>query len=346
MWVSVFFYIYMQMPSYTGNDFIGMKNITILFMSVVEVGVCAWLIRSIITRTNPFMAIQTVYSPIRKNVLGEQSNSPLKYYYEFQPGITFTERTYWSEDHSTYTINRDTLNSVRDYDVEKKSNVYRVVTLGDSFTMGFYVDTEHTWPSRLEQLLNQHVSQCRQYAAAEVINLGMGGYDIEYEVERFRLRGQKYNPDLLFWFVSDNDFNDINEHTIGNSQQIQELVKGFVQQTSRKFVEEMNQVWRDAHRMTMDALGRDGMAEYQRQRLFSMRTLFRGRIIIVVDESVSPWVLEILNGFVGSDSNISLLPLRPYARFVDDHPSAEGHMQIANQIDEYVKIELSGLCRE
>ena len=39
-----------------------------------------------------------------------------------------------------------------------------------------------------------------------MLNLGLYGYDIEYAVERFRVRGQKYDPDLIIWLIKDDDF--------------------------------------------------------------------------------------------------------------------------------------------
>jgi hypothetical protein len=44
-----------------------------------------------------------------------------------------------------------------------------------------------------------------------VINLGVAGYDIQYSVERYRIKGVKYDPDLVLWLLKDDDFLEINE---------------------------------------------------------------------------------------------------------------------------------------
>jgi len=96
-----------------------------------------------------------------------------------------------------YTINSDTLNDGSEYQIQKPKDTYRIMTLGDSFTFGFYVNTYDSYPETLERLLNEQPCNNK----FEVLNLGLPGYDIRQSLERFKRRGSKYNPDLVIWFL-------------------------------------------------------------------------------------------------------------------------------------------------
>lgn len=138
-------------------------------------------------------------STINKNTINVLGTSSLKYFYEPKASTVETDKPYWLEKEAEYTYNKDALNERFDYQVKKPANTFRIVTLGDSFTQGSYVNTKDNWSELLEDRLNG--LNCKGISKFEVINLGFHGYDIEYEVERFRTRGQKYDPDLLIWML-------------------------------------------------------------------------------------------------------------------------------------------------
>lgn len=104
---------------------------------------------------------------------------------------------------NSFTFNADSMNERFDYAVEKPTSTFRMITLGDSFTFGHYLNTEDNYTERLEDKLN---AQCTAYKKYEVLNLGMIAYDMKYSLERYRLRGMKYNPDLVSWLITDEDF--------------------------------------------------------------------------------------------------------------------------------------------
>ena len=110
---------------------------------------------------------------------------------------------------AVYNINSDTFNERFDYEINKDDKTFRIITLGDSFTFGYIVDTKNNWTELLEDKLNQ--LHCANFDKIEVINLGVVGYDIQYSVERFKLRGKKYNPDLVLWLLKGDDFQEIKE---------------------------------------------------------------------------------------------------------------------------------------
>ena len=151
------------------------------------------------------------FDPLKKNVSINSINSShliftptdnLKYFYEPSPNVKLEE----SIDNVTgvYKINSDSLNIEKDFKIEKPDNTFRVVTLGDSWTFGMFVNTNVNYPSMLEKKLN--TMTCDGIDNFEVINLGMIGYDVTYSAERYAIRGKKYNPDLIIWFIKDHNF--------------------------------------------------------------------------------------------------------------------------------------------
>src|SRR3989344_7968954 len=93
---------------------------------------------------------------------------------------------------------------------EKDLKNFRIITLGDSFTFGQYINTNQNYSEILEDNLNNNL-HCREIKHFDVINLGVPGYDLEYEVERFNLKGLNYNPDLVIWLINDWNISIINE---------------------------------------------------------------------------------------------------------------------------------------
>jgi lysophospholipase L1-like esterase len=80
----------------------------------------------------------------------------------------------------------------REHAVAKPAGVYRIVVLGDSIAAGLHVErNQDVFPPILEQLLEQGGLH------AEVINLGVSGYNTQQEVEMLRKRGLQYHPDLV-----------------------------------------------------------------------------------------------------------------------------------------------------
>jgi lysophospholipase L1-like esterase len=80
----------------------------------------------------------------------------------------------------------------REHTVAKPPGVYRIVVLGDSVAAGLHVErNQDIFPPILEQLLDARGLR------AEVINLGVSGYNTQQEVEMLREKGLQYHPDLV-----------------------------------------------------------------------------------------------------------------------------------------------------
>jgi len=90
------------------------------------------------------------------------------------------------------TTNSQQLRGVGDYALENSDDRYRVLCLGDSFTMGYGVGDEDTFPALLAQ----------EHKAIDTINMGLGGYGIDQAYMSYRRDGTKFDVDvLLFSFI-------------------------------------------------------------------------------------------------------------------------------------------------
>ena len=77
--------------------------------------------------------------------------------------------------------------------------------MGDSYTEGFHVDLEKTWPKLLERRLNERGGGLKY----EVINAGRSSMGTGTEYLYYYLKqGQSYHPDLVLVLFIPNDFRD------------------------------------------------------------------------------------------------------------------------------------------
>jgi lysophospholipase L1-like esterase len=101
-----------------------------------------------------------------------------------------------------------TINShgLRDYEhtYTKPPGTFRILALGDSYTEGFQVGLQKTWPKLLERRLNKR-SDGPEYA---VINAGRSAMGTGTEYLYYLDKGRKYNPDLVLLLFIPNDFKD------------------------------------------------------------------------------------------------------------------------------------------
>lgn len=96
----------------------------------------------------------------------------------------------------TLTTNARGFRGVREVDDAIAAGKLRVVCSGDSFTLGYGVGDEHTWPAELAQL----------DARLETVNMGQGGYGLDQAYLWFARDAAALAHDVhLFAFVA-NDF--------------------------------------------------------------------------------------------------------------------------------------------
>lgn len=105
-------------------------------------------------------------------------------------------RPYWLRTNSVGLRNTDELND--------DPNVFRVLTIGDSFMYGMYVHNPETFPARLEETLNQRLN-----TPVQVLNAGVPGYTIADEMDYLKEKGLALQPDLVIFGFYTNDIFDL-----------------------------------------------------------------------------------------------------------------------------------------
>lgn len=90
----------------------------------------------------------------------------------------------------------------REYSLQKPPGTYRVVVLGDSFTMPAGVKQADAWHTLLENSFNRN-SAGRKY---EFINFGVAGYSLDQDLATLEYRALKFSADhVIVGFCLSND---------------------------------------------------------------------------------------------------------------------------------------------
>lgn len=234
------------------------KTAAFLLLITAQLAVVIVLFLKII-RNNKGSALGVSVSAIRKDVINTVPVDGLKYFYEPKALTVIDDPKDWLNYVPHYTINKDALNERFNYSEKKPANVFRIITVGDSYTFGQYVSTPDNWTELLEDYLNQYKT-CSKAKKYEVINLGVGGYDTAYEVARYKLRGQKYNPDLVIWYVTD---------MYRVTDQITDTMRrSHPNQTEQNMMEA---TWLEARNNIIRQRGKKGLADYQLSMMEKLR---------------------------------------------------------------------------
>lgn len=93
-----------------------------------------------------------------------------------------------------------------DFDFTKDAKVFRVLALGGSTTWGYLLDDpDNTWPSQLEEMLNNALSANSDFDRVEVINGGLN-YGTSAELLLHYLYRDRYlDPDIVIIHTGGND---------------------------------------------------------------------------------------------------------------------------------------------
>lgn len=123
----------------------------------------------------------------------------------FDPGTGWAYRPNSLRHQGTFTVNSSGIRARRDYGKEPRSDTLRIAAFGDSFTAGDDVNDEQVWTNQLELALKQHGIR------AEVMNFGVGGYDMGQAFLRWQAIGQEFQPDIvIFGFQPENLDRNVN----------------------------------------------------------------------------------------------------------------------------------------
>lgn len=286
----------------------------------------------------------TSINPVNKDSIIYTSKT-LKYFYEPKPN-TIEELNPWVPYMATYTINSDGLNERRNYNIEKPEGIYRILTLGDSFTYGLYVDTPYNWTEQLEDKLN---AECNQ--PYEVINLGVAGYDIQYSVERFKLRGIKYNPDLIIWFLKNDDTIQINEYIRGSEEYYRKKMMASGEMDRAVARGNFYPSWNMALKEYKEKYDPKDIEKAQMQYFEDFKSIYEGKLIISTFSNEPKSVTTFLNKAFTFDNKKTFLQyltsmhINPSYYFPNDgHPTVKGHSVITTDIFNYLKVNNLTSC--
>ena len=113
---------------------------------------------------------------------------------------------YWRKETAKPVRIRINSHSLRgpEISLEKASNKFRILMLGDSFTEAFQVEEAESHSAVLEQLLDRSLPGY----SFEVINAGTGAYGTGQELLYFQTQGKKFMPDLVVLNMCTNDLFD------------------------------------------------------------------------------------------------------------------------------------------
>jgi hypothetical protein len=104
--------------------------------------------------------------------------------------------TFW------FQINGQGMRADHDFSYAKPPGLKRIVSLGDSFTIGYEVNNDQTFSSILEQRLRSSGIN------VEVLNAGVSGYSNAEEVLYLERELFKYSPDVVLLSFAPNDLED------------------------------------------------------------------------------------------------------------------------------------------
>jgi len=128
----------------------------------------------------------------------------------------------------------------RNFESRKDNNTIRIIMLGDSITKGTGVNLGETFSDQLEDMLNQNSKQRNSKIKYDVMNFGVGGYNIVSELGTLKEYGLKYNPDIvvLNYFHNDNEEYSYNYYWFMDHAQMSSAEKNLIYQyylASNKF---------------------------------------------------------------------------------------------------------------
>jgi lysophospholipase L1-like esterase len=250
----------------------------------------------------------------------------LSHFYELKANTTIKDTADWIPGGASHTINADSLNERYNYNTKKEKNVFRIITLGDSFTYGLFVDTKDNWTELLEDELNAHHT-CDTVKKYEVINLGVSGYDLAYATERYILRGKKYEPDALIMLIV--EFGRVTEHRIINKGKIV---------LSQKEIEAYKKQGQYAPETLFidNLLSTDSRIKYQEKYFHILTSQYHNKIMLV-DFEQNPLYEKTLERLVGTSNAVSIQKTKlswddTQYFFPDGHPNKEGHEKLMDEI--------------
>ena len=185
--------------------------------------------------------------------------------YIFEPNCEMKYGGYWVYlPPVNIKINSDGFRD-KEYSLDKHLGVYRIIMIGDSFTMGYGVEIEDSFSKVLEKKLKKR-------GKYEVMNLGVIGYSLREYINFLKYKGLKYSPDLVI-------FNLIRDDIVNNSYKLEyqydceSKIREGIRNVSRQENIGCNQKAIKAFKSYFDNLSKEEQLKEYRLVLFELREL-------------------------------------------------------------------------
>jgi lysophospholipase L1-like esterase len=307
------------------------RQILLVFLIMLQLNFIIFLVVHILSQKSKSIN-DTDYFVIEKAKMNFPQVSKLKNFYEPKPNSKETINQNKAPQDSVATINNDSLNERFDYPVNKPKNSFRIITLGDSYTYGLYVDTKDNWTEILEDKLNYH-SSCSGKKQYEVINLAVHGYDFQYSVKRYKLRGVKYKPDLVIWFIKDS------LRITEKISQYAKAIEAYLKATQDTDKLNSYYSWRKAWNQVLSDYGEDRILNFQKKQLKNFNNLYPSKLVFIMGAWIPVQHQDCFASYLKLRDNtwVTRVDLLPKQRFTtDSHPNPLGHQVIAQDIYDYL----------
>lgn len=151
----------------------------VIIITVATAGLL--LVAEIVLRYFNFVPSCIVYGRYYENLAGD-----------FEPNISVINHQPENYPYR-FTANSQGIRSLREISIPKGKDVFRILCLGDSYTMGWGVDDHNTYPEKLYQYLSKKYPKIH----FEVINAGMLFSNILDQYDYYKNKGSKLKPDLV-----------------------------------------------------------------------------------------------------------------------------------------------------
>lgn len=316
------------------------------FITLIEVVVAISLLVYIYAKkTGENVLGSATIIPMSRENLSFPGSNTYAYFFELPEGAVATESAAWLPYTVTRQYNLDGLNDLSNYDVTKPLKTFRIMTMGDSFTFGLWVPTPENYSEKLEIMLNTNL-MCPGVDHIEVLNMGVPGYDVAYTVERYTRKGAKYTPDLLLWYIQDDDFFILNEEFYARIALLKKEMEisvsaersdGSVDSMSRVFDAAYEEVYKKNEGFNTTSRKEYTKPEREALRNFLSNNLLPVTIFTFADtpDEYKSYIQEGMRGL----SNVSYFDaiedvetFHPY----DYHPTSKGHTIIAESLFQYL----------
>lgn len=231
---------------------------------------------------------------------------------------------------AVYHFNNYGFHNLSNHKTFKEENTFRIIVLGGPEAFGFLVDTQDNWVEKLTQKLNKN-KPFKEFSKYEILNLAYHSYDLGSDLERFKLEGKEFNPDLVIWF--NHNFFQVNNFFYPYLEKAKVELETSIKKTDEQYFP----VWQIAYQKYEKSVPREKIISYQKEIIEEFFKLYQGPLIYLSFFEIPSELQEALKREYSSILIIENLNRKPYLFFkgikILNH---KGHQELADQIYNYL----------